>query len=313
MKLLSWNIRQGGRKRAPEIVTALRNHSPDVIALSEYRSAPGVKLCQMLAEWGWTYMESTTPAGTDNGICVVSRTPLRRRPTSPENSVRWLDDPCWCGSSKKYKKCHIDREKQPAPTPWEVDALFRGERSNSACLYVELTNASGVCGKAAIASHSVARKMLKQIARNGHVYYHSATVQDIRKAGGKPLLKLIGINKASTLPLFCSKHDSEVFAPLEQDPSARPARCQRNRPQDTQNPAHRYSLLPRKSGVNYPIITPSCGHVVVAAGWARARTDKRRAAFTPACSSPPFVATHPRGAARSPMGGASLPATEAAE
>jgi len=98
-----------------------------------------------------------------------------------------------------------------------VDALLRGERSSGACLYVEVTNASGVCGKPAIASHSVSRKMLKQIARNGHVYYHSATLQDITKAGGKPLLKLIGVNKASTLPLFCSTHDSEVFAPLEQD------------------------------------------------------------------------------------------------
>jgi hypothetical protein len=65
------------------------------------------------------------------------------------------NDLCWCGSGKKYKKCHIDRNKQPAPTPWEVDALLREERSSGTCLYVDLTNASGVCGKPAIASHSV--------------------------------------------------------------------------------------------------------------------------------------------------------------
>jgi len=94
MKLLSCNIQQGGGKRAHEIVAAIRNHAPDIIALSEYRSAPGMALCQMLADGGWSYLECTSPMGRDNGVCVVSRTPLRRRPPSPpprENADRWLD------------------------------------------------------------------------------------------------------------------------------------------------------------------------------------------------------------------------------
>jgi hypothetical protein len=48
---------------------------------------------------------------------------------------------------------------------------------------------------------------------------------------------------------------AEVFphlAPALPLPGARPPRCQRNHPQDTQNPAHRYTLLLRMSGVNYP-------------------------------------------------------------
>jgi hypothetical protein len=60
--------------------------------------------------------------------------------------------------------------------------------------------------------------MLKQIARDGHVYNHSGSVQDIGKTQGRPNLKLIGLNKASTLPLFCSAHDSKTFEPLEQEP-----------------------------------------------------------------------------------------------
>lgn len=94
MKLLSWNIRHGGGKRTHEIVSAICNHDPDVVALSEYRTAPGVSLYRMLAGEGWTHVESTTPSGRDNGICVVSRTPLQRRPSPPvppENAVRWLD------------------------------------------------------------------------------------------------------------------------------------------------------------------------------------------------------------------------------
>jgi SEC-C motif len=27
------------------------------------------------------------------------------------------NDQCWCGSGKKYKKCHLDRENQPAARP----------------------------------------------------------------------------------------------------------------------------------------------------------------------------------------------------
>jgi hypothetical protein len=23
------------------------------------------------------------------------------------------NDPCWCGSGKKYKKCHLDADRQP--------------------------------------------------------------------------------------------------------------------------------------------------------------------------------------------------------
>ena len=48
---------------------------------------------------------------------------------------------------------------------------------------------------------------------------------------------------------------AEVFphlAPALPLPGARPPRCQWNHPQDTQNPAHRYTLLLRMSGVNYP-------------------------------------------------------------
>lgn len=39
-------------------------------------------------------MESTNPAGSDNGLCVLSRTPMLRTrpcPAPPEDLVRWLD------------------------------------------------------------------------------------------------------------------------------------------------------------------------------------------------------------------------------
>jgi hypothetical protein len=35
--------------------------------------------------------------------------PVQRRPTPGRN------DPCWCGSGKKYKKCHLDADERPQP------------------------------------------------------------------------------------------------------------------------------------------------------------------------------------------------------
>ena len=42
------------------------------------------------------------------------------------------------------------------------------------------------------------------------------------------------------------------LAPVLPPPRTRPPRCSGNRPQDTQNKPHRYSLLQRNSGVNHP-------------------------------------------------------------
>ncbi|HEX9654043.1 MAG TPA: SEC-C metal-binding domain-containing protein, partial [bacterium] len=27
------------------------------------------------------------------------------------------NDPCWCGSGKKFKRCHLGREDMPRPNP----------------------------------------------------------------------------------------------------------------------------------------------------------------------------------------------------
>jgi exodeoxyribonuclease III len=94
MKILSWNIQHGGGTRDVRIVSAIADHNPDIIALTEFRARPGMALCQAFAANGWPHIASSSPAGTDNGICVLSRTPLRCErpsPAPPENAVRWLD------------------------------------------------------------------------------------------------------------------------------------------------------------------------------------------------------------------------------
>jgi len=125
------------------------------------------------------------------------------------------NDTCWCGSGKKYKKCHLGRQEQEPARPWEVDDHIRARSRRGECLHVGAA-AGKICGKPAIGSHTVPRKMLKQIARNGHVYYHAASIQDLEKSQGRIGVKLIGVNDASVLPIFCQTHDGGTFAPLEQ-------------------------------------------------------------------------------------------------
>ena len=94
MKLLSWNIQHGGGTRDVRIVSAIADHNPDLIALTEFRARPGMALCQAFGANGWPHIVDSSPAGIDNGICVLSRVPLRSERASmapPENAVRWLD------------------------------------------------------------------------------------------------------------------------------------------------------------------------------------------------------------------------------
>jgi hypothetical protein len=135
------------------------------------------------------------------------------------------NEPCWCGSGKKYKKCHLGRGGETPVTPWEVDAHIRSRDKAGACLHVGAT-VGIICGRPAIGSHTVTKKMLRQIARKGHVYRHSATMQDLQKSGGRLAVKLIGVNDASVLRVFCEPHDGDAFTALEQAPfTGSPQQC----------------------------------------------------------------------------------------
>jgi len=127
---------------------------------------------------------------------------------------RGRNDPCWCGSGLKYKKCHLDRESSDAVRPWDIDKEMRNCASRGTCLHVG-QGIQSICGRPAVRSHSVPKSMLKRIAHNGHLYFHSGTVMDFERTGGELRTRLIGINSASVLPVYCQSHDNDTFAPLE--------------------------------------------------------------------------------------------------
>lgn len=122
------------------------------------------------------------------------------------------NDPCWCGSGKKYKKCHLDREfAKRVPFTAVSDALRATQRQ---CLHP--LAATGVCDRI-ISAHTIQRsRVLKQIIDStGHV--RTFFPPELDRSSGRPRLQLhrVGWRQASTFTGFCAKYDTSVFKPLE--------------------------------------------------------------------------------------------------
>jgi hypothetical protein len=126
------------------------------------------------------------------------------------------NDPCWCGSGKKFKKCHADRSAQ---TPYQYHELakdlVRLRRGDETCLYPQAVGTIR-CSRAVIKAHSISRSAaLSKIARLGQVYQLDLDPFQLQKHGGKIQHRLVGISKASTFTGFCSQHDASLFKSID--------------------------------------------------------------------------------------------------
>ena len=74
MKILSWNIRQGGGKRIAAISRRLASLQAEVICLSEFRNnASGQKLRSLLVGQGYRYQVVSAAAQDANSVLIASR------------------------------------------------------------------------------------------------------------------------------------------------------------------------------------------------------------------------------------------------
>lgn len=124
------------------------------------------------------------------------------------------NEPCWCGSGQKYKRCHLNRENQPSLEPWEASKRFRKAFSAKKCLAprVWLSDCQGKISR----THTVPKSgSLKTIARNGHVYSFVPGLEKTCESKDIIAPELHGIGHASTFSGFCAKHDNDIFSPLE--------------------------------------------------------------------------------------------------
>lgn len=122
------------------------------------------------------------------------------------------NDPCWCGSEKKYKKCHLNRESE---TRLPFGALARRTIADSRlqhCLHPSAS--SGVCDKV-VSAHTIQRSRVldRIIDLDKHVHTFFSQHTDFSLNG--PKVHRIGWKEASTFTGFCSKHDSCTFRALE--------------------------------------------------------------------------------------------------
>ena len=77
LRLLAWNIRQGGGTRLPAITEALARHDADILILSEYRGGPSAqRLRDALAPLGYRYATGDTPPAGRNGVLIAARHPF---------------------------------------------------------------------------------------------------------------------------------------------------------------------------------------------------------------------------------------------
>lgn len=124
---------------------------------------------------------------------------------------------CWCGSGKKYKKCHLNRHIQPTDNPWDALSINRKAFSQKKCCAKEV--GLGKCEGKIIKAHTISRSRdLSKIAKDGHVLHYGVVPSEIKRHNKSLPVKKIGIRDASVFYGFCEKHDRELFSCIENKP-----------------------------------------------------------------------------------------------
>ncbi len=121
---------------------------------------------------------------------------------------------CWCGSGKKYKHCHLNRQFEQR-LPFEaIRAKINDASAFQVCLHPEASRTN--CGKV-ISAHTLQRsRVLRAIESNDH---HVLSFYPMElDAFGEFKVHRRGWKQASTFRAFCEKHDGELFEPLEANP-----------------------------------------------------------------------------------------------
>jgi len=120
-------------------------------------------------------------------------------------------EPCWCGSGKKYKKCHRLRENEKPYTLGKLQNLQRKVFWRKRGCMHPLASPTSCSGKV-IDAHTIQRKgpLERIVDETGHVMHFEFTLND-----GELNASKIGWRKASVFPGYCTGHDSSLFDPIE--------------------------------------------------------------------------------------------------
>jgi exonuclease III len=77
LRLVAWNIRQGGGTRLAAIAAAVARHDADIVVISEYRGGESAaRLRAALTTIGYRYASDAAPPPGRNGVLIASRQPF---------------------------------------------------------------------------------------------------------------------------------------------------------------------------------------------------------------------------------------------
>lgn len=121
------------------------------------------------------------------------------------------NDPCPCGSGKKYKKCCLGKMDNPDYSDIlklpEIYKVARKAARFKECIHPEKEN----CSERIIAAHSIQNnRILSRIADNGTLYM-PCPKPDL----SNELLIKYGRKEATVFTGFCGYHDKITFQPIE--------------------------------------------------------------------------------------------------
>jgi len=125
------------------------------------------------------------------------------------------NQPCWCGSGMKFKKCHLNRQADEPVNKEEIYKQLNNFYGHKVCSAPD--SLKNECTDKIIKAHSVSKSSsLKEISKEGHVL---TTFKCLTTSENNLKIepKKIGINKASTFTGFCSFHDKSLFSPIEDE------------------------------------------------------------------------------------------------
>ena len=85
MKILSWNILQGGGRRAGDIVKTIAGHAPDIVTLQEFRRGSGeAEITAGLKKAGLKFIHIPETEGKENTVLIASKFGFDAGPFLPE-------------------------------------------------------------------------------------------------------------------------------------------------------------------------------------------------------------------------------------
>lgn len=123
--------------------------------------------------------------------------------------------PCWCGSGKKYKRCHERREREEPIIPGQRFGQLQDRFSKKYCLAFD---APHECSGDIVRAHTLQRQgAISEISEDGHVLGLNFHPSVLSRTNGWPEMRSVGQKSASTFTGFCAHHDNSLFAAVEDE------------------------------------------------------------------------------------------------